>query len=57
MQDRPPKIIDAGPGDYRVEGEVVRRPREPIFGPGLPVFLAEIAGFLVVFLAVAYFRG
>jgi hypothetical protein len=49
--------IDLPPGEYRVEGEVKAKRREPFFGPGLPFFLVEIAAFAAMFSLMYYLRA
>jgi hypothetical protein len=45
--------IDLPPSEYRSER---KKPREPIFGPGLPDALAYLFGFAVVFTALQWLR-
>jgi hypothetical protein len=52
-----PMQIDLPPQDYRVEGETQAKVSEPIFGPGLPLFLVEIAAFAAMFSLMYYLRA
>jgi hypothetical protein len=45
--------LDLMPGEYKSER---KKPREPIFGPGLPSALAYLFGFAVVFTALQWLR-
>jgi hypothetical protein len=45
----PDKIVDLMPNEWRSERE---KPREPIFGSGLPGAIAYLVGFVIVFSAL-----
>lgn len=46
-----PMDIDLPPKDYRSER---KKPREPIFGPGLPGALAYVISLLITLFAIHY---
>jgi len=50
--NEPEKMIDLNPREWRSERE---KPREPIFGPGLPGALAYVVAWIVTFSAIYYF--
>jgi len=47
------KDLDLPPHEWKSER---KKPREPIFGPGLPGALAWIVGFTIMFSISYYFR-
>lgn len=53
-----PAQIDMEPRDYRVtgsDGEPLKRPNEPFFGPGLWPAVASVVSFSVFFVLFYYF--
>jgi hypothetical protein len=47
------KDFDLEPYNWKSERA---KPREPVFGPGLPGTLAWLVGFVIVFSVTYYFR-
>jgi hypothetical protein len=46
-----PQIVELAPHEWKSERE---KPREPLFGPGLPFFVAFIVGLAIVSVAHQY---
>ena len=51
--NEPEKVVELLPNEWKSERE---KPREPIFGSGLPGALAYLVGFVIVFSVLYAFK-
>jgi hypothetical protein len=52
--NEPDKIVELLPSEWHSERE---KPREPIFGPGLPDAIAYAIGFVIVFSVLYWIKN
>lgn len=52
--NEPDKVVELLPNEWKSERE---KPREPIFGPGLPDAIAYVIGFVIVFSVLYWIKN